>query len=679
MLCFLFAAVLGAGLRVAAQDDDQITKTRRLVQTAAATTAAEAGNSFHFDLVLKSLGFPGVVGTLKLPSGTVLPASNVGSDFVISTAAANAAALNATYGSGAYVATITIGGSPLSGTVHLGADAYPTAPLASNFAAAQAIDATADFDVQWAAFPGGTADDFIRVRLLDSTGGVIVEDSYDGTQTSYTIYTGNLSAGGSYHLELTFMKVQERSDAASGFSFTSAFASTTMIPLVAKGSGGGSDTTPPTLAMSIPGNLGSLSNAFTAVAFQFSEKMNTTVHPVAWAAYAGATPIALDPAKFTYIWGDDGATLACLYDSQGKGWPAGATVTWTLPGSATQFRDVAGNALVSASGIFQTTTPVTNCDQNGPVETAGFGVFKFVSHLQTSAGAPGADTNQPFAEGFSRIGSSTGRAAVEYPADPAPKPHQLKFFGAPLGGTEIYLENFATPAALDAAYPAGNYDFQLRDTKAPTTVLAHVALVLGANGTPPVPHFANFAAAQAADAAADFTLSWDAFAGVSAATDYVSIEVDDEEGNTVFRAPDNCAHRTLAVTATSIVIPKGTLAAGKTYSATLSFFRINDRDKLMPTTTAKGVFASDQSTRMALKTTGGVAPATAPILKDLFVGVGGKLDLTVVATTGHPFTLESTASLGGVFTKLLVTNPPAATFHLLVPVATQTFYRGRSD
>ena len=177
-------------------------------------------------------------------------------------------------------------------------------------------------------------------------------------------------------------------------------------------------------------------------------------------------------------------------------------------------------------------------------------------------------------------------------------------------------------------------------------------------------------------ASCPFNLTWDAFTGASAATDFISLEITDATGKLVFQLPDACKQMTLAVTATSAVLPKELFTAGKVSVATLSFFRLNDKDKAMPGTVSKGVAATAQVTRMQLKTIGG---ATAPVLRNLVVNAGGSLDLTVDAMVGHTFTLEHTTTLGGPFTQQIITNPPSATFHLTVPLGGQDFFRGRSD
>jgi hypothetical protein len=66
-------------------------------------------------------------------------------------------------------------------------------------------------------------------------------------------------------------------------------------------------------------------------------------------------------------------------------------------------------------------------------------------------------------------------------------------------------------------------------------------------------------------------LNWNAFTGAGA-NDSISLSISDAS-HVVFQAPDPCVPRTLAVTATSIVIPAGTLSSNRVYTAVLSFGR----------------------------------------------------------------------------------------------------------
>ncbi len=97
----------------------------------------------------------------------------------------------------------------------LAADAYPNAPRLSAWAAAQSINAFADFTLAWDAMIGGTADDFVRIQIKDTNTFDTVFESPDlledgalnGTATSVVIPGGLLEPGRSYACELLFFNV----------------------------------------------------------------------------------------------------------------------------------------------------------------------------------------------------------------------------------------------------------------------------------------------------------------------------------------------------------------------------------------------------------------------------------------------------------------------------------------
>lgn len=411
-------------LHLSAQDDIQITKYRRFVQPTSAAPVAESGNSYRFSFVGSGLGLGGATVTLTPPSGTVINVPTVGQDRVFTASAASASALNATYGSGTYTLSVGIAGFALESTVNLGADGYPPAPSLVNFTAAQAINATGDFLLDWAPFTGGTADDFILLRILDSGANTVYEDTLDGTAADYLLPAETLAGGQAYSLELTFMAIDERGESEAGFPVTSAFASLTTLPIKATGSGGGGDRIPPTLISASPASSQALGTVQTPLVLTFSEPMDTSRTPIVWTALSNGVSIVLAPAKFSYNWSGGGTILACAYDAAGAGWPTSTLVTWGLPGTDVGFRDVAGNPLTSTGGFFQTPTGgVIPCDDEDPAERSGFGIFKFSPYFQTSAAMPGADpTNRPLFQAFATLTNSGGRPAVEFPAAQAINP-----------------------------------------------------------------------------------------------------------------------------------------------------------------------------------------------------------------------------------------------------------------
>lgn len=81
---------------------------------------------------------------------------------------ANQGALSTAYPPGSYTLAMTTAheGSHTA-SLTLGADAFPSAPRLASFADAQAVNPAADFTLAWEPFAGGTASDYIQVRVYD--------------------------------------------------------------------------------------------------------------------------------------------------------------------------------------------------------------------------------------------------------------------------------------------------------------------------------------------------------------------------------------------------------------------------------------------------------------------------------------------------------------------------------
>jgi hypothetical protein len=141
------------------------------------------------------------------------------------------------------------------------------------------------------------------------------------------------------------------------------------------------------------------------------------------------------------------------------------------------------------------------------------------------------------------------------------------FFGSPYFEFAI----FPDAAVLNEALPPGNYTARVE-------LEAGSAIQLSVNASgdfPPAPELLNYEAAQAIDPETPFTLEWNAFVGADA-TSFVGLDIMEQEGDTVFFAPNECADLELAPTATSIVIPAGTLRPGRVYDLMLNFYRLAD-------------------------------------------------------------------------------------------------------
>jgi len=142
-------------------------------------------------------------------------------------------------------------------------------------------------------------------------------------------------------------------------------------------------------------------------------------------------------------------------------------------------------------------------------------------------------------------------------------------------------------------------------------------------------------------------------------------------------APDTCAGILLPANATSILVPKGTLASGQTYTALLSFMHLNDSGKTMPSTTAQGFAAVTRQTQMPIRTTGGLPSAPPPFIRSITLVSGGKLNLLIETATDRSLAIEQSPGLGQPFITLLTTNPPVSPVQVTLtrPGFSPAFYR----
>jgi hypothetical protein len=217
-----------------------------------------------------------------------------------------------------------------------------------------------------------------------------------------------------------------------------------------------------------------------------------------------------------------------------------------------------------------------------------------------------------------------------------------------------YLVYFETNlSTFDSVFPAGSYQFSVQAA----TSNQQVNVTLSAPASQPAaPHVVNFAAAQAVNASQNFTLTWDAFPGGTAA-DFVYVTV----GNNVFASASPGVVGALSGTATSVVIPAGTLQAGSNYTASVGFYRASW------STNASYVAGTFRATvtEFPLVTMGGVV--VHPTLGNISLS-GGKVGFDVSASSSVAFTVEYAASLASAnWQSLITTNMVGGTIHVVDP------------
>ncbi len=407
------------------------------------------------------------------------------------------------------------------------------------------------------------------------------------------------------------------------------------------GSGGGGAE--PILLATIPANGAAGVAVTTSVQFLFDQPMQTNTAVADAFRWLGT---GLEPARFTYTWSGDGRTLTADYAGD---LPPLTPITWLLNWSGTTrpLTSTAGVPLPADtySGVFTTGTAGgggEDCQPDGiPASWGAYNLVKSAAHQQTSAAAPLPVAEEPFHftvfVSSPRNGPQITAASI---TPPGGAPQNLT--AAPFGGFLAFNQSFTQPAALDAAFPAGTYLLRFTQSGQPER---QINLPLPASA-PPVPQIANHNAAQAVNPAQDFTLRWNAFTGATA-QDGLSLVVTETNltgGTVVFQAPDFCVPRELPPTATSVVIPAGTLKSNRTYQATLTFFKqgYSSTNAVPEMAGAAGVV---RSTDFTLRTVGGGTPAQPAQFTGYRLLPDGRLELTLAGTPAQPYTLQRATSL----------------------------------
>ena len=346
-------------------------------------------------------------------------------------------------------------------------------------------------------------------------------------------------------------------------------------------------------------------------------------------------------AFFEGTWSADGRTLTCAPTAA---LPGNSTIGWTLnpAGSLFPFTSEDGTEfLATTSGSYTTGEGGggggdEDCD-GLPDGWGGFNLYKGASYVQTSAADPVPETPEGFFFGVSVV-SPQGGAVVTVGSVRLPD-NSLRDLEPLLPGFLAYSYAADLESELEAQYPGGSYVLRFTQTGEPERV---INMTMPANNIP-VPKILNYAEAQAVEAAQDFTLRWNSFSGATS-DDHLFIMVIEEQGDVVFEAPDLCLPRELPVTATSVVIPAGTLVDGRTTSASLSFGKaFYASTNAVPEMSGFGGISRDTTFRMHAGTGGG--PNDPARLSDYQVLANGNPTFRLTGTVGQTHTIERTDDL----------------------------------
>ena len=129
---------------------------------------------------------------------------------------ANLTAFETAYPSGDYQISAVSAGITYNGTAPLTDSGRPTVPRVANFSASQTVDATADFILQWDAYPSPGDNDAISLMISDSTNMVFhapdkcIPIDLPASATSIVIPKGTFKPGISYTGTLDFFHMTSR-------------------------------------------------------------------------------------------------------------------------------------------------------------------------------------------------------------------------------------------------------------------------------------------------------------------------------------------------------------------------------------------------------------------------------------------------------------------------------------
>ena len=476
-------------------------------------------------------------------------------------------------------------------------DLYPNLPRVTNLAAARAINALADFTLQWVATGVGPASGMVSVKIEDrmtwetvfATGMPGEPGALPGDATSVVVPAGTLTAGHVYDLNITFVRFAGGNSSygngmgvyARSVNTWVRTAGTDATDVAAPWSWGGE---PWDGMQDVPRNSAAMA--------RFDEPMAAAID-IAWDGGG------IDPSKMSYRWNADGPDPARtrLFISYNGLMPASAGIESRMnPDGSTAMQDLAGNPLPSGFGNRITTAAAPT---SLPTDLAWAFVAKNQWFRQTSAAVPAT----PLACG---VGIEGGLNAVQTVPEATLKRAGVPclYAGAEWGddGGSLYGElGYVAKADLDAFFPnATNYTLDLATAHDGTK---SVALSFGTTDAyPNTPHCANYEALQAVDPAAPATIQWDAFAGAGT-NDVVVLRVENEQGHEVVATPMPGQAGVLAGSATSYVLPAGSLGSGRSYPIELYFCKNITRN----TTTYAGVPVQSffvKGTTLTIHTTG---------------------------------------------------------------------------
>ncbi|MGH7970533.1 MAG: hypothetical protein ACREIC_17545, partial [Limisphaerales bacterium] len=301
------------------------------------------------------------------------------------------------------------------------------------------------------------------------------------------------------------------------------------------------------------------------------------------------------------------------------------------------------------------------------VDVSFYGVEKSEKYNQVSAGSPILGSGNPYR--FEAIVAPSSAGSVQSATVTATGGTPQALALDPVTGWDTFLAKFPSQSALDSAAPSGNYSLVVNTLSQGQKTLV---LSLPQETFPSAPHISNWAAGQAIDPAASFTLQWDPVAGATTNDVFFLLIGDAASGESVFRSADPFQPGALNGTATSVVLPTGGLHPATVYQAQITFFKVRSVDTTSYPGVA-GVVGFGSETDFGLMTTASPVP---PEISAVGYSASGFV-LRLTGQTGRGYIIQYSSDLAH-WTDLVNTNISSTTIELVDPQAASSsvrFYR----
>ncbi len=212
-------------------------------------------------------------------------------------------------------------------------------------------------------------------------------------------------------------------------------------------------------------------------------------------------------------------------------------------------------------------------------------------------------------------------------------------YNGPLG----FADRAASPAALNGVYPDGSYTFSF------STVHdggKNLAVSLTGSAYPNVPQVSGFAALQAIDSTAAFSLAWNAFTAGTAA-DFIQLRIEDSTGTIFSTGALPGATNALNGTAGGVTIPAHTFVPGRTYLGHLLFEKITGANATYAGATGQAAYWRQTDFYVTTSGSGDATPPTILALNPANGAVAVPLNIPLTVTFSKPMGTGFSMSVGG--------------------------------